>query len=53
MPKCENCLWHRQCHTDGDCDDFSPAELDIEQVIEERYCEFKQEWEEYITIMGN
>ena len=50
MSKCEKCLWYGQCHADGDCDDFSPVELDMEQIIEEKRYEFDQEWLEYLDI---
>ena len=34
MCKCEKCLWTGQCYIDGGCDDFTPLEDQIEEVIE-------------------
>lgn len=34
MRKCENCLWAGQCFIDGGCDDFSPVEEQVDEIIE-------------------
>lgn len=48
MTQCETCLWYGKCWSTSLCDDYSPIELDYDQIIEARKEDFQTEWFEYI-----
>lgn len=48
MASCKKCLWYGRCYTAGECDDFTPVEIDVESLIEDERFSFYEEWKQYI-----
>lgn len=49
MSACKNCLWCDQCGQEFACNNFSPIEENIDEIIEENRYTFREEWNKYIT----
>ena len=46
---CEKCIWHDACNEDCICEDFSPSEEYIDELIEFKRKDFHNEWKQYIS----
>lgn len=53
MAACDKCLWRDKCHTMGECTDYTPIDVDVEQMIEEGRYEFRGEWNIYVPEANN
>lgn len=47
---CDKCIWKESCVSYGECPDFTPAEENLEKVIEENRFSYREEfWNTYGT----
>lgn len=46
MLKCNDCVWGEQCGSGKTCEDYTPIELDYDEIIEQNRIEFYTEWYE-------
>lgn len=50
---CKNCFYYDKCRSREICEDYTPLEDDmsdaeIEEIIEAKRAEFREEWQQYI-----
>ena len=54
MRMCKNCVYADNCKSNHVCDDFYPADGNLEDIVIEKMIEFertafRKEWHQYIT----